>query len=68
MKTTILLAAALLLTVVAASAQTTQEWTTGWDNFGEPLDLIHSNIKWSLAAGRKLTVTFTLVGVTPNKL
>jgi hypothetical protein len=68
MKKTILLAAALLLIVVAASAQTTQEWTTGWDNFVEPLDLIHSNIKWSLAAGRKLTVTFTLVGATPNKL
>jgi hypothetical protein len=36
----------------AASAQTTtQEWTTGWDNFGEPLDLTHSNIKWSVSGG-----------------
>jgi hypothetical protein len=68
MKKTILLAAALLLTVGAVSAQTTQEWTTGWDNFREPLDFTHSNIKWSLGAGRKLTVTFTLVGATPNKL
>lgn len=69
MKKTILLVAALLLTVGAAFAQTTtQEWTTGWDNFGEPLDLTHSNVKWSLAAGGKLTVAFTLVGATPNKL
>jgi len=68
MKRTILLVAALFLTIGAASAQTTQEWTTGWDNFSEPLDLTHSNIKWSLAAGRKLTITFTLVGATPNKL
>ncbi len=69
MKNTFLLAAVLLLAIGAASAQmTTQKWTTGWDNFNEPLDLTHSNVKWSLGAGRKLTVTFTLVGATPNKL
>jgi len=69
MKNTVFLALALLLTLGAASAQTTtQLWTTGWDNFTEPLDLTHSNVKWSLATGRKLTVTFTLVGATPNKL
>jgi len=68
MKSALLLAAALVLTVGASSAQTTQKWTTGWDNFSEPLDLTLSNIKWSQAAGRKLTVTFMLVGATPNKL
>jgi hypothetical protein len=69
MKNILLLAAALLLAIGTASAQTTtQKWITGWDNFSEPLDLTHSNIKWSLGAGRKLTVTFTLVGATPNKL
>lgn len=69
MKKTLLLAAAILLSVSAASAQTiTQEWTTGWDNFGEPLSLTKSNIKWSVSAARKLTVTFTLAGATPNKL
>jgi hypothetical protein len=47
---------------------TTQKWTTGWDNFGEPLDLAHSKIVWSVSATRKLTVTFTLKGATPNKL
>jgi len=34
MKHKLVLLAALLLSVCAASAQTTtQEWTTGWDNF-----------------------------------
>jgi hypothetical protein len=69
MKKTLLLAAAILLSVGAASAQTTtQEWATGWDNFGEPLNLTKSNIKWSISAARKLTVTFTLAGAAPNKL
>jgi hypothetical protein len=44
MKERIVLLAALLLLARAASAQelvqtTKQSWTTGWDNFGEPLDL-----------------------------
>ena len=46
----------------------TQSWQAGWDNFGEPINLTSSNIIWSLAPTRKLTVTFTLVGATPNKL
>ena len=29
--------AILLLAVTASAASTTQEWTLGWDNFGEPL-------------------------------
>ena len=47
---------------------TTQKWTTGWDNFGEPLNLVSSNVKWSVSPTRKMTVTFNLVGATPNKL
>src|ERR1700687_1762345 len=46
----------------------TQRWQAGWDNFGEPINLTSSNIIWSVAPTRKLTVTFTLVGATPNKL
>ena len=69
MKKTFLLAVAILLSVSAASAQTTtQHWTTGWDNFSEPLNLTTSNIKWSVSPARKLTVTYTLAGATPNKL
>ena len=79
MKKTLLLTFAALLAVGAASAQTTasavapartitQKWTTGWDTFTEPLDLVHSNVMWSVSSTRKLTVTFNLVGATPNKL
>jgi hypothetical protein len=68
MKKALLLAITLFLSVCAVSAQTTkQSWTTGWDNFGEPLDLTHSNVVWSVST-RKLTVTFTLDKATPNKL
>lgn len=57
-----------LLWAGAASAQThTQKWTAGWDNFGEPLNYIKSNVQWSVATG-KLTVTYNLVGATPSKL
>jgi hypothetical protein len=47
---------------------TTQHFTTGWDNFGEPLNLASSNVQWSVSAARKMSVTFNLVGATPNKL
>jgi hypothetical protein len=51
------------------SGTNTQGWQAGWDNFGEPINLTSSNIIWSLApTTRKLTVTFTLAGATPNKL
>jgi hypothetical protein len=69
MKRILPVAATLLLSAGTAFATaTTQKWTTGWDNFGEPLDLAHSKIVWSVSATRKLTVTFTLKGATPNKL
>ncbi len=65
----LLLATALLLsTGTAFGTATTQKWTTGWDNFSEPLDLAHSKIMWSVSPTRKLTVMFTLKGATPNKL
>jgi len=69
MKRTLLVAATVLLSAGAAFATaTTQKWTTGWDNFSEPLDLSHSKITWSVSPTRKLTVTFTLKGATPSKL
>jgi hypothetical protein len=54
MKERIVLLAALLLLAGAASAQelvqtAKQSWTTGWDNFGEPLDLTHSSVSWSVS-------------------
>lgn len=65
----LLLASVTLLAAVAASAATTtQPWTLGWDNFGEPLNHTKSNIKWSVSPARKLTVTFTLAGARPSKL
>ena len=70
MKRTMLLltSAILLVAVTASAATTTQKWTLGWDNFGEPLDLTKSNIKWSVSPTRKLTVTFGLVSARPSKL
>ena len=53
-------------TVSAASV--TQKWTPGWDNFAEPLDFNKSAITWSISAARELTVTFSLVAASPNKL
>ena len=61
--------AVLLLSAGAASAQTQKQlWTSGWDNFSEPLNYARSNIARSVSTTRKLTVTFTLVRATPNKL
>jgi hypothetical protein len=69
MKNTSWPALVLLLGCGAASAQaTTQKWTTGWDNFSEPISLTKSKIKWSVSPARKMTVTFTLAGATPTKL
>lgn len=47
---------------------TTQKFTTGWDIFNEPLNFTSSNVTWSVSNTRKMTVTFSLVGATPNKL
>lgn len=69
MKKMVFLLAALIVWAGAASAQTTkQTWTTGWDNFGEPLDLTRSSVAWSVSPARKLTITYTLSKATPNKL
>ena len=67
----VLVCLALCMTLGAAQAfapTATQLWAVGWDNFNEPLDFTHSNIKWSVSPARKLTVTFTLAKATPNKL
>lgn len=59
----------LFLASSVASAQVTiQKWSTGWDIFSEPLNLTKSNVKWSVSPADKLTVTYTLIGATPNKL
>lgn len=69
MRRSCLVAVALLLSAGAASAATTQKWTAGWDNFHEPLNYKTSNVSWSVKeTTRKLSVTYTLVGATPNKL
>ena len=64
----LLTSATLLVTVSASAATTTQQWTEGWDNFSEPLNLTKSTVKWSVSPTRKLTVTFGLVGARPSKL
>ncbi|MFI5114389.1 MAG: hypothetical protein ACHP7J_04515 [Terriglobales bacterium] len=62
-------AVVLLLSASTISAGTiTQKWTPGWDIFNEPLNYTKSNVKWSVSAARKLTLTYTLVGATPSKL
>ena len=61
--------AALLLSAGVASAATAQKWTPGWDNFHEPLNYQKSKLTWSVnPSKRTLTVTYTLVSATPNKL
>jgi len=75
-KIAFLLAAALFLSATSVSGQMTepltatpQKWTTGWDNFTEPLNFTHSNVTWSVnSTTRKVTVTFKLVAATPSKL
>ena len=68
-KLMLLLASGILMVAVTAPAATnTQQWTLGWDNFAEPLNLTKSYIKWSVSSTRKLTLTFELVGATPTKL
>jgi len=69
MKGTLVLALTMLLMLAAAAAgtTTTEQWSLGWDNFGEPLNLAKSNVKWSVSTSRKLTVTFSLVGARPSK-
>jgi hypothetical protein len=68
MKRITTLSAILLAAVAASAATTTQKFSAGWDNFGEPLNFTKSNVKWSVSSTRKLTVTYTLVGATPSKL
>jgi hypothetical protein len=74
MKRIFLIMAAFLLsagTAVAATTTqqwTTQQWTAGWDKLNEPLNYKKSKISWSVSAGSKLSVTFTLVGARPSKL
>jgi len=75
-KIAFMLAGVLLMSASAASTQTagpftatTQHWTTGWDNFTEPLSFTTSNMTWSVnSTTRKLTVTFKLVSATASKL
>jgi hypothetical protein len=64
-----IVAAVMLLSMSAAWATTTQKWTAGWDNFGEPLNYSKSKVKWSVnSTTKKLSVTYSLVGAVPGKL
>jgi len=70
----LVLAVGLFLFVSSSFAQTdivattTQKWVAGWDHLAEPLNLSKSSVKWTISTARKMTVTFTLSGATPNKL
>jgi hypothetical protein len=69
MRKSSLIMALLLSSSAAFAGTTTQKWTAGWDNFGEPLNYTKSNVKWSVNdSTHKLTVTFSLAGATPSKL
>ncbi len=52
---------------VAPATATIQHFTTGWDKFGEPLNLAKSTVKWTPGT-HKVTVVFKLVGASPSKL
>jgi hypothetical protein len=69
-KVGVLLTAALFLSAGTASAQSirTQGWTSGWDNFSEPLDFTKSKINWTVFQRNQLVVNYNLVGATPRKL
>ena len=71
----LILVVALVLSTSGVFAQidapqaTTQKFTTGWDNFGEPLDKTKSHVKWSVSPTKHtLTATFALVHARPSKL
>lgn len=69
MKRLLMVLVALLLSASAAFAGTTQKWTAGWNYFNEPLDYKKSKVTWSVTPAKKtLSVTFSLVGATPDKL
>src|ERR1700722_11384210 len=53
----------------AFASTTTLKWQPGWGNLDEPLNYSKSKVTWSVnSAKRTLTVKYTLVGATPNKL
>jgi hypothetical protein len=70
MKRMFLVVVALFLSASAAfAAATTQKWTAGYNNFSEPLNYKKSKITWSVnPATSKMSVKYTLMGATPNKL
>jgi hypothetical protein len=68
MKKVCLLWVGLVLLAGAAFGATTEKWTPGWDNFNEPLNYKKSKLSWSVnAAKRTVSMTYSLVGATPNK-
>jgi hypothetical protein len=69
MKKAFLISLTSVLLLGSASASVTQNFTDGWDNFGEPLNLIKSSVKWTVSPTKHtLTVTYSLVGARPSKL
>jgi hypothetical protein len=68
MKRVFWLVALFLSASAAFAATTTQKWTAGWDTFNAPLNYKKSHVSWSVnPKTSKLSVTFTLVGGTPNQ-
>ncbi|HUM06981.1 MAG TPA: hypothetical protein VLT90_16055 [Terriglobales bacterium] len=52
-----------------AQAATVLKWKNGWGSLTEPLDFKKSKVTYSInAAKRTMTVSYKLVGATPNKL
>jgi len=52
-----------------AQAATVQKWKAGWGNLNEPLNFSKSKVTWSVNATKHtMTVSYKLVGATPNKL
>jgi hypothetical protein len=60
---------AVFLSAGAISAQTTQQWTPGWDNFSQPLNFTKSSVTWSVPSGStNLVVAYKLAGAIPTKV
>lgn len=68
MKMTALLAVSFLLAAGASSAQTTLQWTPGWNNLKQQLDFVHSNVTWVVTPESKLGARYKLISATPNRL
>jgi hypothetical protein len=44
----------------------TTGWQYGWDEFSGPLNLVQSSVSWQSSTRGRLTISFNLVGASPN--